>query len=118
MSILLIALMGLLGYVNDEIRLRSKEIAIRKVNGAQASEVLAMLAKEVWRVAVPALCIGIAASWAVGAKWLEQFNEYAYPDVRALVYVALGIWAVITGCVLIRAERIASDDPVRSIRME
>ena len=117
-SILLIALMGLLGYVNDEIRLRSKEIAIRKVNGAQASEVLAMLAKEVWRVAVPALCIGIAASWAVGAKWLEQFNEYAYPDVRALVYVALGIWAVITGCVLIRAERIASDDPVRSIRME
>src|SRR3712207_5971905 len=45
-SILLIALMGLLGYVNDEIRLRSKEIAIRKVNGAQASEVLAMLAKD------------------------------------------------------------------------
>ena len=34
LTILFIILMGLIGYVNDEIRLRSKEIAIRKVNGA------------------------------------------------------------------------------------
>ena len=34
-TILFIILMGLIGYVNDEIRLRSKEIAIRKVNGAE-----------------------------------------------------------------------------------
>ena len=32
LTILFIILMGLIGYVNDEIRLRSKEIAIRKVN--------------------------------------------------------------------------------------
>ena len=30
LTILFIILMGLIGYVNDEIRLRSKEIAIRK----------------------------------------------------------------------------------------
>jgi len=35
LTILFIILMGLIGYVNDEIRLRSKEIAIRKVNGAE-----------------------------------------------------------------------------------
>ena len=29
--------MGLIGYVNDETQRRSKEIAIRKVNGAEAS---------------------------------------------------------------------------------
>lgn len=31
---LLIALMGLVGYLGDEMRRRSKEIALRKVNGA------------------------------------------------------------------------------------
>ena len=34
--ILLIVVMGLIGYVNDETQRRSKEIAIRKVNGAEA----------------------------------------------------------------------------------
>ena len=28
--------MGLIGYINDEMQRRSKEIAIRKVNGAEA----------------------------------------------------------------------------------
>jgi len=33
-AILLITLMGLFGYITDEMHRRSKEIAIRKVNGA------------------------------------------------------------------------------------
>lgn len=32
--------MGLIGYINDEMQRRSKEIAIRKVNGAEASSIL------------------------------------------------------------------------------
>lgn len=39
LTILFIILMGLIGYVNDEIRLRSKEIAIRKVNGAETESI-------------------------------------------------------------------------------
>ena len=33
----LVMLMGLLGYTADEVQRRSKEIAIRKVNGAEAT---------------------------------------------------------------------------------
>lgn len=39
-AILLITLMGLLGYITDEMHRRSKEIAIRKVNGATAPNIL------------------------------------------------------------------------------
>lgn len=39
-TILFVTLMGLIGYINDEIQRRSKEIAIRKVNGAEASSIL------------------------------------------------------------------------------
>lgn len=40
-----IMLMGLIGYTTDEVRRRSKEIAIRKVNGAEASGILEMLSR-------------------------------------------------------------------------
>ena len=46
LTILFIILMGLIGYVNDEIRLRSKEIAIRKVNGAETESILLLLSRE------------------------------------------------------------------------
>ena len=48
-AILLIALMGLFGFVNDEIQRRSKEIAIRKVNGAEGPDILRLVAgKRFW----------------------------------------------------------------------
>ena len=51
LTILFIILMGLIGYVNDEIRLRSKEIAIRKVNGAETESILLLLSRDVlWLV--------------------------------------------------------------------
>ena len=42
-----IMLMGLLGYTADEVQRRSKEIAIRKVNGAEASSILRLLGRDV-----------------------------------------------------------------------
>ena len=52
-TILFIILMGLVGYVDDEIRLRSKEIAIRKVNGAETSGILRLLSRDVLWIAIP-----------------------------------------------------------------
>ena len=42
--------MGLVGYINDEIRRRSKEIAIRKINGAEVKGILLMLSTDVIRI--------------------------------------------------------------------
>ena len=39
--------MGLIGYINDELQRRSKEIAIRKVNGAESFVILEMLVQDV-----------------------------------------------------------------------
>lgn len=55
---LLIALIGLIGYVRDETNRRSKEIAIRKVNGATAAQVIALLSREIGYLALPATLLG------------------------------------------------------------
>lgn len=67
LTILFIILMGLIGYVNDEIRLRSKEIAIRKVNGAETESILLLLSRDVLWLAIPSVAIGIGGACRAGS---------------------------------------------------
>jgi len=113
-----IVLMGLIGFVRDEIQRRSKEIAIRKVNGAEASDILKLICMDVMKVAVPAVIIGIAAAWYIGRMWFEQF--YIVVDYLPMYYAlaGLGILALILICVALLARRTALDNPVNSIKSE
>ena len=113
-----IMLMGLLGYTADEVQRRSKEIAIRKVNGAEASAILRLLGRDVLYVAGPAVAIGVVASWYVNTLWMDMFSAQA--SMSAVVYVLIGVavLAVIIGCVLWKSWRIAGENPVLSLKSE
>lgn len=113
-----VMLMGLVGYTTDEVRRRSKEIAIRKVNGAEARTILEMLSKDVLLVAAPAVLVGTAAAWFVNGIWMELFAVQASVGWPMYVLVALGNVALITACVVWKAWRIANENPVKSIKSE
>lgn len=116
--ILLISLMGLIGYTNDEVRRHSKEIAIRKVNGAEASNILKLLSKEVIWVALPAVLLGATGAYFMGIHWLGQFTEQIHLKVYWFVLIALAIMAVIVISVMIKSWHIANENPVKSIKNE
>ncbi len=113
-----IMLMGLLGYTADEVQRRSKEIAIRKVNGAEASSILRLLGRDVLYVALPAVVIGGAASWYVNSLWMDMFSAQASMSAAVYVLIGVAVLAVITGCVLWKSWRIANENPVLSIKSE
>ena len=113
-----VMLMGLIGYTADEVRRRSKEIAIRKVNGAEASSVLELLSKDVLVVALPAVLIGSIAAWYVNGIWMEQFAEQIPLSWIVYVLVVVANLAVIVSCVLWKSWRIANENPVNSIKSE
>lgn len=113
-----IMLMGLLGYTADEVQRRSKEIAIRKVNGAEASSILRLLGRDVLYVAVPAVVIGIAASWYVNSLWMDMFSAQASMSAAVYLLIGVAVLTVITGCVLWKSWRIANENPVLSIKSE
>lgn len=117
-TILFVTLMGLIGYINDEVQRRSKEIAIRKVNGAEASSILVLLSKDIFWISLPALIIGTVCAWYMGNVWMEQFAEVAVFPIACYVLVAVGVLALIIGCVVIKAWRIANENPVNSIKSE
>ena len=117
-SILIIALMGLIGYVNDEVQRRSKEISIRKVNGAGTVDILSLLSTDILWTAFPAVVLGAVASYFIGEKWLEQFAEKIDLMVAWFALIALIVIAIILLSVVAKAWRIANENPVNSIKSE
>ena len=115
---LVVMLMGLLGYTADEVQRRSKEIAIRKVNGAQASGILELLARDILYVATPAVVIGVASAWYVNGLWSGLFSEVVPVGWPMYILLTLLMLAVIVGCVLWCSWRIANENPVISLRSE
>lgn len=116
--ILLIVIMGLIGYVNDETQRRSKEIAIRKVNGAEASNILRLLVCDILYVSIPSILLGIVIAYFIGKAWLEQFAEQV--DLNPLLFLAtaLIVAIIIVACVVLKAWHIANENPVNSIKSE
>ena len=116
--IVLIVIMGLIGYVNDETQRRSKEIAVRKVNGAEVSDVLALLTRGILYVALPAVLIGTVASYYTGTVWLEQFVEQINLNPLLFIGSALAVLVLIVLVVVLKAWSIANENPVKSIKSE
>jgi len=115
---LMIALIGLIGYLAGEIARRQKEIAIRKVNGARIADVLKLFHTDILRVALPAVMIGVIGAWYVARLWLEQFSEKTTLSPIILVGGALAVIVVILSVVCIDCYRVASSNPVNYLKTE
>ena len=100
LTILFIILMGLIGYVNDEIRLRSKEIAIRKVNGAETESILLLLSRDVLWLAIPSVA-----------------DVVPFP-IGGYILVGCLLLLFIVATVVLKAWCIANENPVKSIKSE
>lgn len=118
LAIVVIALIGLAGYTADEVNRRAREIAVRKVNGSTAGQILRLFCRDILVVALPSLLLGGVVAVIVGNRWLEQFTIRVgvAPVVMGAMLVTL--LAVILGVVAINSWRIARSNPVEYLRAE
>ena len=115
---LLIAVIGLISYVRDENFRRSAEIAVRKVNGAQSSEIVSMLVMDILKVAVFAVIIGDAGAWLVAHYWLQQFPVKIALNPLFFIAADIIVLAIIVSVIVIGSLRIAHTNPVESLKNE
>ncbi len=115
---LLIAIIGLISYVRDENYRRSAEIAVRKVNGAQSSEIVSMLVMDVLKMAVIAVIIGDAGAWLVAHYWLQQFPVKIALSPLFFIAADIAVLAIIVATIAIGSLRIARMNPVDSLKSE
>ena len=116
--LLLISLIGLFGYLRDEMYRRSREIAIRKVNGASTAEVIEVICRSVMKVAVPAVITGSVLAWLAGRYWLEQFSVQAQSIIAMYALSGLITLVVITLASVSMTLRTANENPSKSLRSE
>ncbi|MCX6236199.1 MAG: ABC transporter permease [Bacteroidia bacterium] len=115
---LFIASIGLFGLSIYSTERRTKEIGIRKVNGAKVSEVMAMLNKDFVKWIAIAFVIATPIAWYAMYKWLENFaykTELSWWIFALSGLLALGI-ALLT--VSWQSWKAATRNPVDALRYE
>ena len=115
---LIIVLIGLIGYTNDEINRRSAEIAIRKVNGATAKEILRLFIKDILRIAIPALVIGELLAAVAAEKWMENFAQKTSLSLFIFLGCGIAVLAIILSVVSLDSYRTAVQNPVDAIKRD
>lgn len=115
---LIIVLIGLIGYTNDEINRRSAEIAIRKINGASAKEILRLFMKDILRIAIPALIIGELLAAVAAEKWMENFAQKTSLSIFIFLSCGIAVLAIILSVVSLDSYRTAVQNPVDALKRE
>ncbi|MFV0376742.1 MAG: ABC transporter permease, partial [Mangrovibacterium sp.] len=115
---ILLSVTGLLGLVVFISRDRTKEIGIRKVNGAKVSEILAMLNRDFIKWVAIAFVIATPIAYYAMNKWLENF---AYKTTLSWwIFALAGLLAL--GIALLTVSwqswRAATRNPVEALRYE
>ncbi len=118
--VMMMSALALIGFTRDEIQRRSKEIAIRKVNGARRSDILALISADIWKIIIPATIIGVALAWAIGNIWLSSDSMSNLLEYPLLYYIAggIGVIALVTACVVGMAWNEAGENPSQQLRNE
>ena len=115
---LFIASLGLLGLVSFTTEQRTKEIGIRKVQGASAGRIILHLWKDFGRWILVSTLIAIPVTWFLLNNWLQNFAyriDFQWWTLALAAIIALAI-AIIT--VSFKTIRTAQTNPAESLRYE
>lgn len=115
---LLIALLGLIGFIRDESLRRSKEMAVRKINGATTRDILSVFASDILKLSTVMAVIACIGAFFVARKWLEQFAEKVSLHPLYFIGGALLVLTIVLGVVVLNCLRIAHVNPVESLKNE
>jgi putative ABC transport system permease protein len=115
---ILIACLGLFGLAAFTAAQRTKEIGVRKVLGASVFSIIRLLSKEFVVLVLFGLVLAVPATIYGMNRWLEPFPYRV--DVAWWVFglVGLGALAIALLTVGYQAAKVASADPVTSLRYE
>jgi len=115
---IIISCLGLIGLSLFMTELRTKEIGIRKVNGAKSLEIFSLLSKEYIVWVLISILIASPVAWYAMHRWLENFaykTELSWWIFALTGLLALGI-ALLT--VSWQSLKAATRNPVEALRYE
>ena len=115
---IIIIIIGVFSLTMFETEYRRKEIAIRKVMGSSVGSVVSLFAL---RYAVPLVVAFIVAApigWWLSNSWLQSFAEHTPIHWWLFPLSFIAVSAVVVLTVVVQSWRVATANPVESIKTE
>jgi putative ABC transport system permease protein len=116
--ILLICIIGLLGYTTNEANRHQKEVAIRKISGASLQNILRIFILELEYIAIPSVFAGLIGAWFTVNKWMQNFAIKVPLHYGIFVLCSLSILLVVALIAAINYYRTANRNPIEALRYE
>ena len=113
-----ISCMGLFGLILFTAEKRAREISIRKVLGASATNIATMLSKDFVQLVIIALLVASPIAWFAMNKWLQGFAYRV--SMNLWVFILAGASAIFIALITIgfQSVKAALANPVRSLKSE
>ncbi len=115
---LFLSMIGLFAISFHSGRIRTKEIGIRRINGATISGVLTLLNSDFLKWLIISFVIACPIGWYIMNKWLQGFAYRA--ELSWLIFALAGILTVLITLLTVswQSWRAATRNPVEALRYE
>jgi len=115
---IIISCLGLIGLSLFMTERRTKEIGIRKINGAKSIEIFSLLSREYIILVMISIIIACPIAWYVMNKWLQNF---AYRiNISLWIFVLAGVIALLIALLTVswQSYKATGKNPVEALRYE
>jgi len=113
-----ISCMGVFSLVAFMVKNRSKEISIRKINGANMFDIIMLFIREFSLIVCISFVGAAPAAWYFMNSWLMDYHYRIKIGVFIFIGVLALIWALCMLTLLIQVYKAARRNPVESLKFE
>jgi len=113
-----ISCLGLFGLATYMAENRIKEIGVRKVLGASAASITALLSKDFLKLVIISFIIASPIAWYAMDKWLQTYSYRVHIEWWVFALTAILSVAIAILTVSYQAIKAAVANPVKSLRSE
>ena len=115
---ILISCLGLFGLASFVAEQRTKEIGVRKVLGARAAGLWALLSGDFLKLVILSCLVSMPLSYFFMSKWLQNYTLHTSLSLWIFVAAGAGILSITLATVSYQALKAALMNPVKSLRTE
>jgi hypothetical protein len=118
LACILIAVFGVYSLASLTCQQRKKEIAIRKINGAEVLDIMNIFFKEYLVLLAMAAVVAFPAGFVIMKRWLEGYVKQTSMDAWLFVLIFLIVFAVIIFSIISLVWKAANQNPAEVVKSE
>lgn len=113
-----LSLLGIISMISFMIEKRTKEIAIRKINGATILDIIRLFAGDILKIAAIASVIAIPISYLLMAEWLQDYVYRTPLSWWIFLLIPFFLMLITFLVIAVQVYYTARQNPVESLRSE